>query len=404
MIDALAVETCYERVVAMHIEGTRQGFIRQNLSGAMAYGSFCPAPLNDILPLNLTDDCLKTLTACSRKLGELAGMARFVPNIELYLTMYVCKEALLSAQIEGTQCTFDDVLDPHNSAAVHQEVSEVISYVSALESAVQHMDELPLCTRLLRITHALLLKNTRGADKSPGEIRTTQNWIGPAGCLLREAPYIPPNVEDMKQALSDLDSFINGAQEVDPIVKAALIHYQFETIHPFLDGNGRLGRLLITLSLIHDHVLPGAILYPSYELKRRRSEYYQHLTDVREHGRYEAWVHFFCSCLLASAEDAIASMDSLVSIHRWSEEAVRRNLGRSAANGLKLLELIERHPILDISLATAETGLSRSTVSSLLKAFCNVGILRLRDEGKQRYRIYQFDRYLDVLRNGADPI
>lgn len=370
----------------------------------MAYGSFCPAPLTSIFPLNLSDQCRLTLSECMLKLGELRGMARFVPHAEMYITMYVRKEALLSAQIEGTQCTFDDVLDPNNDSATHKDVAEVVSYVNALLYAAERMDKLPLCTRLLRETHAILLRNSRGESKAPGEIRTSQNWIGPAGCLFREAPYVPPNVEDMKAALSDLDQFIHADEGIDPLIKAALVHYQFETIHPFLDGNGRLGRLLITLSLINDNVLSGPIFYPSCQLKRRREEYYRRLTDVRESGAYEQWVEFFCSCMLASAEDAIASMDRLVAVHQWAEGLIRRQFNRNASNGLALLDLIERHPIVDVPLASNELGLSRTTVSKFMGAFCDLGILTLQDESKRRYRVYLFDQYLDTFRGGADPL
>lgn len=388
----------------MNIETSRQGALVKNLSGALSYQSFRPAPIAEILPLDLSDQTRFTLAACSRRLGEIAGMARFVPNADMYLTMYVRKEALLSAQIEGTQCTFDDILDPANDASVHKDVAEVVSYVNALNYAVSRLEKLPLCTRLLRETHAVLLRGTRGEDKSPGEIRSSQNWIGPAGCTLRDAPYVPPNVEDMRDALSDLDKFINDGTGIDPIVKAALVHYQFETIHPFLDGNGRLGRLLITLSLINDGALQKAVFYPSYQLKKRRFDYYQRLTDVRERGRYEEWVEFFAECLLASANDAVESMDELVKVHSDTEALIRDRLGRSASNGLRLLELAEAHPILDISFVTEQLGLSRGTVSALMKGFCEAGIFNIRDDGRQRYRTYLFDRYLKILRADTAPL
>lgn len=388
----------------MQIETTRQGVLVKNLHGDLAYRSFKPVPLPSVFPLNLSDRARFTLAACSRRLGEIAGMARFVPNADMYLTMYVRKEALLSAQIEGTQCTFDDIFDPGNDVSVHRDVAEVVSYVNALNYAVHRMEELPLCTRLLRETHGVLLRGTRGEDKSPGDIRTSQNWIGPSGCTLREAPYVPPNVDDMRTALSDLDAFINDGEDIDPIVKAALVHYQFETIHPFLDGNGRLGRLLITLSLINDGALQKAVFYPSYQLKKRRAEYYRHLTDVRERGRYEEWVEFFAESLLASAEDAVKSMDELVAVHSDAEAIVRERMGRSASNGLRLLELAEAHPILDIPFATERLGLARGTVATLVKAFCEAGIFTTRDEGKQRYRTYLFERYLNVLRADTAPL
>lgn len=388
----------------MKITGTRQGALITNLSGAMAYKSFRPAPLASVLPLNLSDETMLLLSRCSRKLGEIVGMARFVPNAEMYLTMYVRKEALLSAQIEGTQCTFDDVLDPDNQDLAHQDVSEVVSYVNALSYAVERMKSLPLCTRLLRETHARLLRGTRGEEKTPGELRTSQNWIGPTGCVLREAPYVPPNVQDMMDALGELDVFINDGKGIDPVVKAALIHYQFETIHPFLDGNGRLGRLLITLSLINDGVLPDAMFYPSYQLKMRRREYYECLTRVREEGDYERWVEFFCSCILESAEDAVSSMNMLVEVHQRAEESIRGGMGKNLANGLALLDLAEQHPILDASFVASCLDVSRSTATNLIKTLCDLGVLRLRDTERRRYRVYVFEDYLRILRSGGDPL
>ena len=388
----------------MRITGDRQGHLVTNLSGALAYRSFRPASLKSVLPLSLTEEGGLALSTCARKLGEIEGMARFVPQADVFLAMYVRKEALLSAQIEGTQCTFDDVLGPNNQSATHQDVSDVVNYVAALNYAVDRMDSLPLCTRLLRETHARLMSGVRGGDKTPGEVRTSQNWIGPAGCTLNEAPYVPPNVFDMHAALADLDVFMNDADGLDPIVKAALVHYQFETIHPFLDGNGRLGRLLITLSLINDGVLSSVVFYPSYQLKMRRSEYYERLMRVREQGDYEGWVLFFCDCLRASAEDAIDSMTRLVEVHRDADQRVREGLGKSLPNGLRLLDLLEEHPIVDIPFLMERLGLSRSTVSSLVREFCALGILKLRDNGRQRYRVYLFDAYLEILRMGSDPL
>lgn len=240
-----------------------QGFLRKNLRGKLAYESFVPSPLDTIIPLKLDDETIRNLTACSRMLGKLEGMLRFIPNAPMYLAMYVRKEALLSAQIEGTQCTFDDILDPDNVPLAKSEVADVVSYVRATKLAVEEMRNMPLCLRLLRKVHATLLEGTRRVERDPGMVRSSQNWIGPAGCTLREAAYIPPNVDDMNVALGGLDRFLNESHNVDPIVKAALAHYQFETIHPFLDGNGRLGRLLITLSLLNDNVMSGAVFYPS---------------------------------------------------------------------------------------------------------------------------------------------
>ena len=381
-----------------------QGFLRKNLSGDAEYQSFVPTPLSSVVPIELSDDTVRLLGACSRKLGELEGMLRFVPNAPMYLAMYVRKEALLSAQIEGTQCTFDDILNPDNTELVRRDVADVINYIKATEYAVRRMDELPLCMRLLREVHAILLADVRGAEKNPGELRKSQNWIGPAGSTISNATFIPPNIEDMNVALRELEEFINEVGDVDPIIKASLVHYQFETVHPFLDGNGRLGRLLITLSLMNDHVLSAAVFYPSYQLKLRRGEYYEHLMAVRERGEYAKWAAFFCECMLASAEDAIGSLERLVNLHYDNLQLINSSLGRSAANGQRLLELLEGNPIVDTAFVAERLGSSRSTAGVLIKDFVDLGILAQREKEKQRYRTFLYEDYLKILRQGSEPL
>lgn len=388
----------------MHWEDRGQGFLRENLSGESEYLSFVPAPLDKVVSVQLDEESIRLLGSCSRKIGELEGMLRFVPNAEMYLTMYVRKEALLSAQIEGTQCTFDDVLDPDNIELAKKDVAEVVSYVKATEFAIERMKELPLCIRLLRGVHGVLLEGARGSEKSPGEVRTSQNWIGPAGCTLRDALYVPPNVEDMRIALSELEVFANERDDIDAIVKAALIHYQFETVHPFLDGNGRLGRMLITLSLVNDGVLSGPIFYPSYQLKINRSEYCQRLMAVRERGEYREWLKFFCRCMLESAEDAGSSLGRLVRLRSRSAAAINEGLGRSAAKGQKLLSLLEAHPIIDVGFVAGKLDVSRTTANSLVNEFVEMGILKQREDGRKRYRTFLYEDYLTILRHGSDPL
>jgi Fic family protein len=388
----------------VHWVDNGQGFLRKNLSGEAEYQSFVPAPLGSVLPIDLPEGTVRLLGACSRKLGELEGMLRFVPNAQMYLAMYVRKEALLSAQIEGTQCTFDDILNPENADLAQRDVADVVNYIKATEFAVKRMNDLPLCMRLLREVHSILLSGVRGAERQPGTIRSTQNWIGPGGATLKNATYIPPNVDDMNDALRDLEEFINGTDDVDPIIKAALVHYQFETIHPFLDGNGRLGRLLITLSLMNDHALSAAVFYPSYQLKLRRGEYYEHLMDVRENGTYAKWVGFFCDCLLASAKDAIGSLERLVNLHNRNVTLINGSLGRASANGQRLLELLEGNPIVDVAFVAGKLDIARTTASNLVGDFVELGILLQREKGKQRYRTFLYEDYLAILRQGSDPL
>ena len=215
---------------------------------------------------------------------------------------------------------------------------------------------------------------------------------------------MPPNVDDMRDALSDLEAFLNEEHTLDPIVKAGLVHYQFETIHPFLDGNGRIGRLLITLSLMNDGILELPVLYPSYELKRRRSEYYDRLSGVRETGDYEGWIAFFCDCLLESALDARDSMRALAELHASTERLVLSSMGRGSANALRLLQLLEGSPIVDASYVAEHLGLSTSGTNSLIRAMADLGILAQRDSTKKRYRIFTYEPYLKILRSGSEPL
>lgn len=390
---------------AMQIEENGQGTLRNNLSGKLAYYSFFPTPLQSLRQLNLTEETYRTLSACSRKLGELEGMLYFVPNADMYLTMYVRKEALLSSQIEGTQCTFDDLLSPSQTQLHHKDVADVVNYVRAVDRGVELLKKMPLCTRLLRQVHAVLLDGVRGTEKNLGELRSSQNWIGPSGCTIATASFVPPNIEDLSNTLQDLERFINEPQvEMDPIVRAALVHYQFEIAHPFLDENGRLGRLLITLMLINDGVLHSCLFYPSFQFKKNRSEYYRQLTSVRERGTYEEWIEFFCNSLLESAEDSVGSLKNLVDLHNRSTATITENLGRTAANGQRLLGILEEHPIVDTAFIAAQLDIGRSTASSLVKSFEELGILRPLDESRQRYRQYGYEEYLSILREDAEPI
>ncbi len=382
----------------------RQGTLRNNLSGEMAYASFCPNKMRSFLPLNLDDATLRAVSDCRAVLGEVEGMARFVPNVDMYLTMYVRKEALLSSQIEGTQCTFDDVLDPTNDVNASRDLADVVNYTKAVDQAVGLMADMPLCMRMLRQVHETLLSAGRGAEKQPGQFRSSQNWIGPAGCGLNDASFVPPNVEDMRDALSDLEVFINDCMDIDPVVKAALVHYQFETTHPFLDGNGRMGRLLILLSLMNDGALTRPVVYPSYELKRNRTEYYDRLMRVREVGDFEGWVKFFCNCLLASARDARDSMGKLANLHLANEALVREKSGRAVLNALRLLELIEANPIIDVAFVTERLGLSKSSVAALISLFGELGILQQREGERKRYRTFSYEPYLAILRSGDEPL
>lgn len=275
----------------------RAGHYKSNLSGEMTYKSFVPNPLPPSPPIELTEDIIALLVKANSQLAVLESVATRIPNVELFVSMYVRKEALMSSQIEGTQATLEDVLDPMLDANTNRNVADVVNYIKATEFAINRLQALPLCNRLIKETHAVLMEGVRGQEKSPGEFRYSQNWIGGQGSTLKNARYIPPSPDDMLDAMSDLEKYINADDDLDALIRAALIHYQFETIHPFLDGNGRVGRLLITLFLMEKRVLSTPALYISYFLKKNRVEYYDRMTEVRTKGNYEQWVKFFLQAI-----------------------------------------------------------------------------------------------------------
>ena len=277
----------------------RAGTFVSNLSGEMAYESFRPAPLPPNPPIEVSGELLTKLIDANKKIATLEGLSSRIPNMGLFVSMYVRKEALLSSQIEGTQCTLEDILSPLIENNTNRDVSDVVNYIRATEFALERLKTLPLCNRLIKETHAVLLESARGQEKNPGEFRYSQNWIGGQGSTLKNARYIPPNPEDMLTAMSDLEKYINSDDTLDPLIQAALIHYQFETTHPFLDGNGRVGRLLITLFLMEKGILSTPALYISYYLKMNRIEYYDRMTQVRRTGDYEQWISFFLQAFCA---------------------------------------------------------------------------------------------------------
>lgn len=375
----------------------RAGAFVSNLTGEMAYQSFRPAPLPPNPPIALSGELVAKLVDANKKLAALDGLSARIPNMDLFVSMYVRKEALLSSQIEGTQCTLDDILNPLMEENTNRNVSDVVNYIKASEFALNRLHSLPLCNRLIKETHAVLMEGVRGQEKSPGEFRYSQNWIGGQGSTIRNARYIPPNPEDMQTAMSDLEKYMNGDDSLDPLIQAALIHYQFETTHPFLDGNGRVGRLLITLFLMEKGILSHPALYISYFLKMNRIEYYDRMTQVRKTGDYEQWVIFFLQALSDSAGDAIQTIDALTALHNQSVARLGAFSKRQQTNLLKLFAYIETNPIIDIQKTAAALGLSYNTVSKMVTIFVDEGILRQTDKAGKA-KIYSYADYLDILR------
>ncbi len=381
--------------------GNRAGTFVSNLSGEMAYHSFRPAPLPPNPPIALSAELMAKLIDANRKLAVLDGLSLRIPDMDLFVSMYVRKEALLSSQIEGTQCTLDDILNPLLAENTNRNVSDVVNYIKATDFALSRLKELPLCNRLIRETHAVLMSGVRGQEKSPGEFRYSQNWIGGQGSTLRNARYIPPNPEDMQTAMSDLEKYMHSEDTLDPLVQAALIHYQFETTHPFLDGNGRVGRLLITLFLMEKGILSHPALYISYFLKLNRTEYYDRMTQVRKTGDYEQWILFFLEALADSADDGIRTIDRLTALHQESMKQFEGLPKRQMANVLKLFAYIEKNPIIEITKTAASLGISYNTTSKLVSLFVTQGILQQTNQSGKA-KVYSYVKYLDILRKDTE--
>lgn len=376
----------------------RAGYLRTNLSDELAYQSFVPNPLPPSPPIEITDDILELLVQANSRLAVLESMAVHIPNVDLFVSIYVRKEALMSSQIEGTQATLEDVLDPLIEANTNRNVADVVNYIKATEFAIKRFRELPLCNRLIRETHAVLMGGVRGQEKNPGEFRYSQNWIGGQGSTLQNASYIPPNPEDMNTAMSELEKYINADDNLDNLIRASLIHYQFETIHPFLDGNGRIGRLLITLFLMEKKVLSTPALYISSFLKKNRVEYYDRMTEVRRKGDYEQWVKFFLQAIVESADDATRTIDELTSLHEKKSEIVSK-MGRTAKNTMLVFNYLEANPIIEIRKTSESLGLSFNTVSGAVNRLMEAGILK-QTTTNGRNRTFAYEDYLSVLRKG----
>lgn len=377
----------------------RAGYWKTNLSGEMAYQSFVPSPLPPTPPIEISEDILEQLIKANSQLAILESVATRIPDVDLFVSMYVRKEALMSSQIEGTQATLEDVLDPLIEDNTNRNVADVVNYIKATEYAIRRLHELPLCNRLLKETHAILMEGVRGQEKNPGEFRCSQNWIGGKGSTLRNAKYIPPSPDDMTEAMSDLEKYINADDRLDGLIRAALIHYQFETIHPFLDGNGRIGRLLITLFLMEKKILTTPALYISYFLKKNRVEYYDRMTEVRSKGNYEQWVKFFLQALAESAKDAIAAIDELTALHDKNVDFVA-GMGRASKNAMLVFRYLEANPIIEIGKTAEALGITFGTASNVVERLSSAGILEQTTTGR-RNRTFAYKDYLAILRKGT---
>ncbi len=374
----------------------RAGKFVDNLTGEATYQSFKPNPLPPVPEILLDEEIVKLVVDANRQLAKLDTASQLISNADLFISMYVRKEALISSQIEGTQCTLDDVLDPEVDMNANLDVSDVVNYVKATQYAIQRLENLPLCCRLMKEVHEKLMEGVRGQDKTPGEFRHSQNWIGPANCSLKDARYIPPNVQDMEEVMSDLERYMNENVEYDPLIRAALIHYQFETIHPFLDGNGRIGRLLILLYLMEQKVLSKPVIYISYFLKKNQVEYYDRISEVRRSGNFEQWIKFFLEAVSKAATDSLESIRQLSILH--DKNIARLPISNRKKDNLRaVFEYIEQYPIIDIKRTAKELGISYNTAATVVKKLVELGILQ-ETTNKARNRVFAYEEYLDILR------
>lgn len=374
----------------------RSGEYVNNLSGKVKYKSFRPSflPLNK--PIVIDKDIQSKLIKANKELSSLNAISSYIPNVDLFVSMYIRKEALLSSQIEGTQCTLEDVLDPSDLKNTNLDVSDVINYIDACLYGIKRLNSLPLCSRFFKELHQRLMKGVRGQEKTPGEFRRSQNWIGGKNSTIAEARYIPPNVDDMKECMKNLEEYINGDYEIDPLIKIAIVHYQFETVHPFLDGNGRVGRLLITLMLMSEGILDKPSLYVSYFLKKNQVEYYDRMSEVRKSGNFEQWVSFFLDAINEAAIDASDTIKKLNELHIQNVDKLPKTNRKKDVNRL-LFDYIEKYPIIDIKKTSVDLGLSYNTVASIIDKFVEFKILKPNTNNK-RNRAYIYDKYIKIIK------
>lgn len=376
----------------MQIEQFQSGRFRQQFQ----YRSFTPALIN--IQWGWSDPQINSLLAeANRWIGELNAFGQLLPDVDLYIKMHVLKEASSSSRIEGTQTSIEtaalpeDEVDPEG----RDDWDEVQNYVRAMNLGVERLSSFPLSNRLLRETHAILMSGVRGEHKTPGEFRTSQNWIG--GSNLSDAVFIPPHPEEMPELMSDLEQFWhNDGIHVPHLVRIAISHYQFETIHPFQDGNGRIGRLLITLYLMSHGLLAKPCLYLSAFFEKNRPAYYDALMAVRTRHDLLHWIRFFLNALNVTAKDAVKTFRSIVDLKAQLDAEVQ-GLGRRAPNGARLLKHLYSQPAVRSQDIVRELAVSPMTAQSLINAFVERGIL-LEITGNRRNRLYYFNRYLDLFR------
>lgn len=376
----------------------RSGGYVQQMRG---YKAFIPKPLPPNPALKISALGQKHIEEAMASLARLDGLAYMLPNPDLFISMFVKKEAVLSSQIEGTQATLEDIFDYERGGVIENinDVEEVVNYVKALNYGIKRLKTLPMGVRLIKEMHAILLDGARGSVKTPGEFKRSQNWIGPAGGTLHDALFIPPPPEESLQAMSDFEKYMHKPAVYSELVNCALLHYQFETIHPFLDGNGRVGRLLITLYLHWKGIIEKPIFYPSYYLKKHRVEYYDRLMEVRNSGNYEQWVDFFIKALKEAADSAIESTKKILELHHHDQMKLWE-YKISSPLATVLLDRLFYTPVITIADIEEHFKITHPTASSVIHKFVDAGIL-VEVTGQKRAKRFVYKKYLVILSEGT---
>jgi len=359
------------------------------------YKSFIPSSLPPVPEIFISEKLKGSIDEAERSLAQLNGISFLLPQLEIFITMAIRKEALLSSQIEGTQATLTDVLtyEAWHEIDNFDDVQEVINYIKALNTSIEMLDKLPLCLRILKEAHHILLQGERGKNKEPGEFRRSQNWIG--GNSLKSAVFIPPPHDIALSAMGELEKFINAKSSLPPLVQCALVHYQFETIHPFLDGNGRIGRLLIDLFLHWKRILEKPLLYTSLYFKLHRQQYFDTLMLVRGQGNYECWLHFFMEGIIWSADYAITKIKYILQLQETLKTTLKGEK-RASMRSIQLLDFLFQKPLVTIASIKEELRMTFQGASDQVSLFVELNILE-ELTGQKRARRYAFAPYLKII-------
>ena len=381
---------------------TRAGRYVQQSTG---YRAFIPAVLPPQPPIALVGPLQALLSEADRALGRLDGSIQTLPNPDLFVFMYVRKEAVLSSQIEGTQSSLQDLLAAEAEVLTPEhprDVGEVVNYVNAMNYGLNRLAKLPVSVRLIREIHEKLIVGRRGSHLTPGELRHSQNWIGPSGCTLAEATFVPPPPDAVPEALGALESFLHQPDDLPLLIKIGLAHAQFETIHPFLDGNGRVGRLLITFLLCERKVLLKPVLYLSYYFKRHRQAYYDHLQAVRDQGDWENWLAFFLRGIAEVSAQATETVRRILVLREQHRALITAHLGRAAGNGHRVLEHLYERPIVTVEKVREIIGATYPAANQLVRKLAEHGILS-EVTGQKRHRRFRYEAYIRLFDEPEPP-